>query len=344
MRGIFVDRTRSSPGMRGGRTRGPVSGPCGRNDCWMEARTIAVAGGSGFIGRAIVRKLAAAPELRVRVLSRSPERAKERLGALGAEFVRAEVTDPATLGPALEGVDAVVDAVQFEGYPVENPARGLTFERVDYAGALALLKAAGAGGARQFIYISGAAADETASHPAFRAKGRAERAIRESGLTYTIFRPSLVYGPEDRVLNNLVRVLRFAPVFPVPGTGRQKLQPVPADDLAAYVALAISGKGRNGTYEVGGPNLMTFDEFVKLVMEITGRRRPIVHVPERLMRAVAAIVEKLPGALLSRDALTFVIADNPCDIGPLVQEFGVWPTPARMGMRYLAQARSDRAD
>src|ERR1019366_3553119 len=138
--------------------------------------------------------------------------------------------------------------IQFDGYPVENPRLGLTFERIDYAGAVALIDAAKQAGVRQFIHISGAAADENSPHPGFRAKGRAERAIRESGLAYTIFRPSLVYGPEDKVMNGFAKLLRFSPAFGVPGTGRQKVQPVLVDDLAACVAMAITGKGRNATF------------------------------------------------------------------------------------------------
>ena len=114
------------------------------------------------------------------------------------EFVRAEVTDPVSLPNALQGASAIVCSVQFEGYPIENPSAGLTFERVDYGGTVALLEAAKKAGADHFIYISGAAADENSTHPGFCAKGQAERAIRESGLAYTIFRPSLVYGPETR--------------------------------------------------------------------------------------------------------------------------------------------------
>jgi NADH dehydrogenase len=302
----------------------------------MPDKTIAIAGGSGFIGRAIARRLTTMPGFRLRALSRSPGRAKERLDLPNLEFVRAEVTEPASLAPALSGAEAVVNAVQFEGYPVENPKRGLTFDRVDYGGTVALLEAAKQVGANRFIYISGAAADENATHPGFRAKGRAERAIRESGLAYTIFRPSLVYGPEDKVLNNFARLLRLVPVFAVPGTGNQKVQPVLVDDLAACVALALSGKGRNGTYEVGGPDLMTFDEMMRVVMDVTGRRRPIVHIPEGLMRAGASMLEKLPTPMLSRDAVTFVTADNACDIKPLVAEFGIRLTPMREGIKYLA--------
>jgi uncharacterized protein YbjT (DUF2867 family) len=302
----------------------------------MEQRTVAVAGGSGFIGGAIIRRLASIAGTSLRVLSRSPERARQRAGDGGAEFVRADITDPSSLGLALKGAAALIDAVQFDGYPIENPRRGLTFERVDYGGAIALLEAARSSGVRHFIYISGAAADPASGHPAFRAKGRAEQAVRQSGLDYTIFRPSLVYGAGDRVLSGFARLIRFVPVFPVPGTGRQKIQPVLVDDLAACVALALSSKGRNGTFEVGGPDLMTFDEMIRLVMEITGHRRPIVHIPDGMMRLAGAMLERLPTPLLTRDAVTFVTADNACDIGPLKAEFGIELTPARVGMRYLA--------
>src|SRR5260370_39211530 len=130
---------------------------------------------------------------------------------------------------------------------MENRGRGVTFERVDYGGAVALIEAAKQAGVSQFIYISGASADEYSAHPGFCAKGRAERAIRDSGLTYTIFRPSLVYGPEDKVVNGLARGLRFAPIFGVPGTGKQWVQPVLVDDFSACAALAVSGGGRNTT-------------------------------------------------------------------------------------------------
>jgi uncharacterized protein YbjT (DUF2867 family) len=301
----------------------------------MSEKIIAIAGGSGFIGRAIARRLSAMPDIRVRGMTRAPERARQHLDLPNLEWVRAEVTEPATLPNALKTATAIVNAVQFEGYPVENPKKGLTFERVDLGGTLALLEAAKKVGVEQFVYISGAAANENATPPAFRAKGRAERAIRESGLAYTIFRPSLVYGPEDKVMNGFARLLKLSPAFGVPGTGQQKVQPVLVDDLAACVAMAITGKGRNATFDVGGPELMTFDEMIRTLMEVAGRRRLIIHIPEGAMRAGASLLEMLPTPLLSRDAVTFVTADNATDIKPLVAEFGIQLTPLREGLRYL---------
>jgi uncharacterized protein YbjT (DUF2867 family) len=305
----------------------------------MEHKLVAIAGGTGFIGRAIARRIAAIPMTRVRILSRNPDKARTKLKLPNIEFVQGDVTLSASLRDAVAGATTIVNATQFDGYPIENPARGLTFERIDFGGTRALLEAAKSAGVGQFIYVSGAAADESSSHPAFRAKGLAERAIRESGLTYTIFRPSLVYGPEDKVLNGFAKALRLTIVFPVPGTGRQKVQPVFVDDLAACIVLALNGKGANGTYELGGPDLMSFDEMMRLVMDVTGVRRPIMHVPEGLMRTFGAIGEMLPKPLLSRDAVTFVTADNACNIAPLVAEFGIKLTPMKIGLSYLAKKR-----
>jgi uncharacterized protein YbjT (DUF2867 family) len=315
-----------------------VHGAANENPMSENDRTIAVAGGSGFIGGAIVRRLAAIPGLKVRVLTRDPEKARTRL-AVGdnVEFVATDVNESAQLATAIAGADTIVNAVQFDGYPIENPARGLTFNRVDYGGTVALIAAAKAAGVANFIYISGAAADERSPNPAFRAKGRAERALRTSGLAFTIFRPSLVYGKEDRVVNGLVKAIRLSPLMVVPGSGHQKMQPLLVDDLAACVALAVGGRGRSGIYEVGGPEPMTFDDLVRLLMEITGYRRPIVHVSESLLLMAGAVAEKLPGAFFSRDAVAFLVADNDCEIEPLVAEFGIKLTPAREGLAYLAR-------
>ena len=136
-----------------------------------DTKIIAIAGGSGFIGGVIARRLAGIAGIRARLLSRNLEQARRRLEPLDAEFVRAEVTDPSSLKAALSGAQAVVNAVQFDGYPVEDRSRGLTFERVDYGGTVALLEAAKACSVERFVYISGVAADEQSGHPAFSAKG-----------------------------------------------------------------------------------------------------------------------------------------------------------------------------
>jgi uncharacterized protein YbjT (DUF2867 family) len=235
----------------------------------------------------------------------------------------------------MAGVEVAINAAQFDGYPIENARRGLTFERVDYGGTVAMIAAARKAALGRVIYISGAAADEQSRQPGFRAKGRAEHAIRDSGLEFTIFRPALVYGADDRVTNLLARAIKFSPVIAIPGTGKQVVQPVLVDDLAACVAMAVKGRGRNATFASGGPEPMSFEELIRLMMELSGHSRPIVHVPEVLMRMAGMLGEMLPRPVFSRDAVDFLIADNRCDIGPLIAEFGIRLTPARAGMAYL---------
>lgn len=302
-------------------------------------KILAVAGGSGFIGRAIVRRLLRDSSLRVRVLARDPERARRHFPASGQlEFAAADIGNPAQLSVALNGVDTLVNAVQFDGYPVEKPKRGLTFERVDYGGTVALLDAAKASGAGRFIYISGAAADENSSNAAFRAKGRAENAIRASGLAFTVLRPSLVYGPDDRAVNMIAQSIKLIPaVALVPGNGSQKLQPVLVDDLAEAVALAIiEGRGLGGTFAIGGPELLSFDDFVRILMDVLGVHRTLVHLPSQLLYAAGALAQNLPVPLFSRDAADFLLADNACDNAPLLRAFGLRLTPVREGLKYLA--------
>jgi nucleoside-diphosphate-sugar epimerase len=298
---------------------------------------IAIAGGSGFIGRAITRRLLKSGGATLRLLTRDPGRARTRLSGERVEFVRADVNHPPSLEAALQGARTVINAVQFEGFPVENPRRGLTFEKVDYGGTVALLEAARQAGAAHFIYLSGVGADESSAHSAYRAKGRAERAIRESSLAYTIFRPSLVYGPEDKVVSAIARALRLTPLFPVPGSGAQKLQPIHVDDVAECVALAVEGRGRNRVIEIGGPDTITFDGLVRLVMEITGRRRPLFHIPAALMLAGGALAQMLPNPPFTREAASFALNDSACDIAPLVEEFGFTPRAVRDGLAYLGE-------
>lgn len=296
---------------------------------------VAVAGGSGFIGSVIVRRLLGAGFM-VRLLTRNPSRAEQRFGSSGVDFFRADLNDPRSLRVPLAGVGAIINAAQFDGYPVENSRRGLTFERVDYGGTRALIDLADHRTISRFVYISGASASPASAHPAFRAKGRAETAVRNSGIPFTIFRPALVYGPGDRVLAMFARIVRFSPLFIIPGDGQQCVQPLWVDDLAECVVMALEGRGRNGVFEIAGPEMMSLNGLVTLLMDIMGRRRIIVHAPGALVKAAGAVAETIPAQVFSRDAAAFLMTDYVCDNRALLDEFKITLTPPRAGMRYLA--------
>jgi NADH dehydrogenase len=169
-------------------------------------------------------------------------------------------------------------------------------------------------GAGRFVLASALGVDERTKDavPYFRAKWEMERAVRESGLDHVIFRPSLVFGKDGGVLPTFVRLARFAPVTPIVGPGTQRLQPIWVEDLAEYYALALEQPGvANRTFELGGPDAPTWNEFWERLKRVLGTRRPSLHLPFGLLRAQAALTERLPGAPVTRDQLTMLeLGDN----------------------------------
>jgi len=268
--------------------------------------TALVTGGTGFIGPHVVHALRAR-ETDVRALVRNPARAS-RLAAWGAELATGDVTDPASLRAACEGVDTVVHLVAIiRGRPED-------FQRVMAQGTRNVVAAAQEAGARRFVLASALGLDERSkdSVPYFAAKWEMEKAVRESGLEHVIFRPSFVFGRDGGVLPTFVRLARYAPLTPIIGSGRRRLQPIWVEDLADYYALATTEQAAtNRTFELGGPDAVSWNEFWERLKRVLGVRRPSVHVPVGLMRGQATLTERLPGAPVSRDQLTMLeLGDN----------------------------------
>jgi len=268
--------------------------------------TALVTGATGFIGPHVAHALRAR-EQPVRALVRDPSRGS-KLTAWGVELAAGDVTNPASLRAACEGVDCVVHLVAIiRGAPQD-------FERVMSQGTRDLVAAAHDAGVRRFVLASALGLDERTKDavPYFAAKWEMERAVKESGLEHVIFRPSFVFGRDGGVLPTFVRLARFAPVTPIVGPGTQKLQPIWVEDLAAYYALAVSEPAAaNRTFELGGPDAVTWNEFWERLKRTLGVRRPSVHMPFGLMRVQAALTERLPGAPVTRDQLTMLaLGDN----------------------------------
>ena len=179
---------------------------------------ILVAGGTGFVGGGIVRELAGRGKP-VAVLTRNAAKAATRFPHIEVEYREGDVGDPVSLAAAVQGAEVVIGCVQFPNSPIENQRRGHTFEETDAAGTERLVEASKAAGVQRYIYVSGAGAAADAKYHWFRAKWRAETAVRDSVITYVIFRPSWVYGPEDRSLNRFLTMSRFLPFVPIIGVG-----------------------------------------------------------------------------------------------------------------------------
>lgn len=293
---------------------------------------ILVAGGTGFVGAGIVRELARRGRP-VAVLSRNAEKAAKRFPGLAVEYRQGDVTEPGTLSAALAGVDAIVGCQQFPNSPIENPGKGYTFERVDAQGTENLVAAAKAADVKQYIYLSGAGASPEGRHW-FQAKQRAETAVRESGLTYTILRPSWVYGPEDKALNRFLGMSRFLPFVPLIGAaGKQRMQPVFVDDVARAVAESLdSPAAANQLFDIGGPEVMSMSDVVRTALQVAGRKRLLLSSPKPIMKLMASVLQFAPGRPLTPNAVDFITGEALADPAEIQQKLGLKVTPLREGL------------
>jgi len=305
----------------------------------MATRSVAtVFGGSGFIGRYVVRRLAAAGHV-VRVAVRDPEAALflKVTGAVGQVVpLHASVTSPAAVARAVEAADIVVNLV---GILAER--RAGDFVRVQAEGAKTVATAAAAAGVGRLVHVSAIGADPAAPSRYASSKGAGEQAVRAAFPAATILRPSIVFGPEDQFFNRFAALAALSPVMPVIA-GATRFQPVYVGDVADAVMAALHRpEARGRIYELGGPTVYTFRELMAWILAQTRRRRRLVTVPGWLADLQAAVLEKLPGKLLTRDQLLLLTKDNVVGPGVLsLAELGIRATPVDLIVpQYLARFR-----
>jgi uncharacterized protein YbjT (DUF2867 family) len=279
------------------------------------------------------------------VLSRDASKVSKIPMLQGMEAVSGDVTDPSSLPGAVRGSQAVVCLVQFPNYPFEVPRKGLTFDRYDRQGTENLLAAAKEAGAQRFVYGSGTGADADGDRPWFKAKGRAEEAVRSSGLDFTILRPSWGYGPGDRALNRFLQIARFSPLVPRIGLRTQRIQPVYVGDVAQAYRRTFEVEDAVGrTFEIGGPDVLTMDEIIRTMLDVAGKRRPVVPVPTPLVRLGAVPLSLFPRPILTPRGVDFAIQDGLADNSELQRILGLHPIPLREGLsHYLGPDKQERA-
>lgn len=291
-----------------------------------------VTGGTGFVGRTLIQALRAEGHV-VRCLVRRGSEHDLR-GFEAIERVEGDVLARASLDEAMSGCDAVVHLV---GIIREHPARGITFERLHVDATLNILAAATTAGVRRLLHTSALGARPDARARYHRTKWRAEEAVRSSGLDWTIFRPSIIYGVDDGFVTTLARVVRRLPVVPVIGSGNTRLQPVPVQTVAEGFARALDQAASLGqTYEVGGPDPHTLNEIIDLLGEILKRRKVRkVHIPFPLVRRLALVLQGLPFFPVTTDQLLMLEEDGVCDPTPFYRTFGLSPVPLAKGLERM---------
>jgi NADH dehydrogenase len=316
----------------------------------MDITEVCVLGGSGFAGRYVCHALAAAG-YRIRVATRDRERAKEQLILLPTVDVAAvDIHDPAALAAFVRGADAAINLVGV----LHDGRGGRSFQAAHVELARKLVAACRGQGVRRLLHMSALASAPDGPSRYLRTKGEAEAIVRESGLAWTIFRPSVVFGPGDSFLNLFATVLRFSPVVAL-ACPAARFQPVYVEDVAAAFVKGLSDLGSLGqSYDLCGPRVYTLRELVEYVGAVTGRRRPVVGLSDRLSYLQALAMEFLPVKLMTRDNYYSMKVDNVCrcdfplGIAPTALE-AVAPsylgnrTPRSRYQRFRGRARRDGA-
>jgi uncharacterized protein YbjT (DUF2867 family) len=266
-----------------------------------------VFGGSGFLGRHLVRALARR-DYRIRVAVRRPDLAGhlQPLGRVGQiHAVQANVRYPDSVAAAARHAEVVINLV---GILFERGAR--TFQAVHAGGANAVARTAAAAGAR-LIHVSAIGADADSPSGYAQTKAAGEAAVRAAIPAATIFRPSIMFGPEDDFFNRFAAMARLSPVLPLVGGGHTRFQPVFVGDVAEAIARAVDGEAVAGTsYELGGPEVKTFRQLMEFVLKTTGRRRVLLPLPFALASLQATFLQFLPKPPLTPDQVTLLRADN----------------------------------
>jgi uncharacterized protein YbjT (DUF2867 family) len=260
---------------------------------------ILVTGGSGFVGGHVV------PALRegdrpVRCLVRNPGKAA-KLESLGCELAQGDMTDAASLRRAVEGVEVVVHLVAIrQGKPEQ-------FQAVMVEGTRSLIEASREAGVMRFVHMSALGVTEETKDlvPYYGAKWQMEKDVESSGLPYVIFRPTFIFGRDGGILPTFRKLAKLTPVTPIIGSGEQRIQPIWADDVGASFAKAVDFEpATNRLFELGGPDVVSWNEFWERLKAMLRIRRPSVHVPVGLMKINALVTERLPGDIpLTRDLL-----------------------------------------
>jgi uncharacterized protein YbjT (DUF2867 family) len=279
---------------------------------------ILIAGGTGFVGKSVVHALRATGQP-VRVLARKPEK-QEQLRAWGCEVVQGDMTDADSLRRAVEGADTVVHLVAAPPWSPEASAR------IIVQGTRDLVEAAKGAGTKRLVLMSALGTEEGRGvAPYYDAKWEEEQAVKYSGLEHVIFRPSFIFGRDGGLLAQQIRLVRYSPVTPI--LGGHGMQPIWIDDVATFFTKAVTAEeAANRTFDLGGPDRLTWAELHALIRKTLGKRRLAFTMPPALLKAGATVGQVLPPLKGGPAAVKMLdLGDNVCDPTPANEAFGVQP-------------------
>jgi len=300
---------------------------------------ILVTGGTGFVGSHLIKRMRQ-EGIPVRAIVRDPDKARA-LNNLGVDVVKGDVSDTDSLEKATIGVERIIHLVG-----IIQEAAGATFQRVHVDGTRNLLDAARKSGVRHFFYQSALGTRPNAKSEYHKSKWAAEELVRASGISFTILRPSLIYGPGDQFTIRLSEMIRLSPVLPVIGSGRSKVQPIFIDDVATCIVTAVTSDCcLNEIYEIGGPDQLTYEEVTVAIADAMGVKRPTLHLPLFFMKSMATVLKAvLPKPPVTTDQLIMLQEDTVCTMRDIRDAFGIEPLGFREGLeKFIRPASLEKA-
>jgi NADH dehydrogenase len=272
-------------------------------------KMIAITGASGYLGSHLTRRLAQQGQS-CKAFVRNRERAEkeERLKGLSVEWVEADVTNPANLLSALKDVDTVIHTVAIA---IEKGDR--TYEKINFQGTVNVVEAAKSNGVKRFINVSQLGADAGLPYRFLASKGKAQDFVASSGMQWTAFLPSVIWGPEDEFANTFARLVPLTPlIFPIVGDQNSQFQPIWVEDVVTACIASIDNPDTIGEkYELGGPEILTLEEIERRTLQAIGASRKMVHVPLSILKIAVTIMEKLlPNPPVTRSLLELLAVSN----------------------------------
>lgn len=306
-----------------------------------KKRPVLVTGAAGLVGIHTCRELSK-NGWQVRALIRDPAKAAMVLGQLPVEFRVGDVRDATALRSSLNGCGAVV---HLAAIAIEK--KGESYAESNTAATERLISAARAESVQRMIFMSQNGADRHSPYPFLHSKGVAQDSVKTSGLRWTILRPSVIFGPEDQFVNVLGRLIRLTPkIFPLPGGGKARFQPIAVDDVARVVRLSLEKKETvNQTYDLGGAVPLTLREMTERILTAMGTNRKLVPVPVKVLRPLVQLAQRfLPNPPVTSSLLDLLALDNTVAKNALTDYFKVVPIPfAADELQYLRRITAKNA-
>ena len=294
-----------------------------------------VTGGAGFVGRNIIEMLGDRP---MRLLVRDARDASSINGP-GIEVAEGDVTKPETLRGAMDGCEAVIHLVA-----IISEKGAATFDNVIRQGTVNVVNEAKRAGVERVVHMSALGTRNDPRFGYYEAKWQAEQAVKQAGIPWTIFRPSVIFGPGDEFITTLAGLVKTAPVIPIVGGGKSKFQPVSVREVAAAFARALADPATAGhVYDLGGGKTYTYEQMIDVISRQLGSAKPKVHVPTAVMKAVVSLSRPLPSRLrppVTSEQLKMLAIDNATDDSATAELIGREPLKLEDGIDYVGGSKS----